>query len=30
MGVNGREIVEQEFSGEMINAQTFDIWNEAQ
>lgn len=30
MGVNGREIVEQEFSGEMINAQTFGIWNEAQ
>ena len=30
MGVNGREIVEKEFSGEMINAQTFDIWNEAQ
>ena len=30
MGVNGREIVEQEFSGEMINAQTFAIWNEAQ
>ena len=30
MGVNGRKIVEQEFSGEMINAQTFGIWNEAQ
>lgn len=30
MGVKGREIVEQEFSDEMINAQTFGIWNEAQ
>ena len=30
MGAKGREIVEQAFSGEIINAQTFAIWNEAQ
>ena len=27
MGAKGREIVEQAFSGEIINAQTFAIWN---
>ena len=30
MGAKGRKIVEQEFSGDIINAQTFAIWNEAQ
>ena len=30
MGAKGREIVEQTFSGEIINAQTFAIWDEAQ
>ncbi len=29
MGAKGREIVEQEFSSEIINEQTFAIWNEA-
>ena len=28
MGKNGREIVENYFSSEIINAQTFNIWNE--
>jgi len=30
MGAKGREIVEQAFSSEIINAQTFAIWSEAQ
>ena len=30
MGAKGREIVEQAFSSEIINAKTFAIWNEAQ
>ena len=29
MGAKGREIVEQEFSSEIINMQTFAIWNKA-
>ena len=30
MGAKGRKIVEQEFSDDIINAQTFAIWDEAQ